>query len=154
ELMFGPQLRECIRRIDELESQVGRTDEDLRGRLDELRVALSHELTSAAADGEKRIKAADLRAGEGMAELRVRLDEIEDRSSTRLRALEDGIAALQEETRRRIDAVQESLSASFRASLESLEKRLQALATEVQMQGSDLRRQAQRSDERFEGRIR
>jgi len=66
ELMFGPQLRECYSRIEQLESLVAHMREDTQKGFDEVRDLLSYELNAAVAVSDKKLRALDLKAGESV----------------------------------------------------------------------------------------
>ena len=154
ELMFGPQLRECSSRIEQLESLVASARDDSQRRFAEMRELVAQEVSGALDASEKKLKALDVRSGETTADLRTRLEELEDRTRARFQTLENGLTSLQEDLRKRLEAMQESVSSSLRASVESLEKRIQALGTELQNQSTDLRRQGTRTDEKLDSRVR
>ncbi|MGH7805355.1 MAG: hypothetical protein ACREQJ_13485 [Candidatus Binatia bacterium] len=154
ELMFGPQLRECSTRIEQLESLVANARDDSQRRFAEVRELVAQEAAGALDASEKKVKALDSRSGEATAELRTRLEGLEDRTRARFQTLEEGLASLQEDLRKRLEAMQESVSSSVRTSVESLEKRIQALGAELQNQSADLRRQGTRTDEKLENRVR
>jgi uncharacterized phage infection (PIP) family protein YhgE len=153
ELMFGPQLRECGRRIEQLEALVSRSLEDTQKRFGEMRDFGSQELSGTVTASDKKLKALDLKASEELAQLRMRIEEIEERCNARLQSLEDRLNGFQDETRKRIEATHDRVSGSLQASIESTEKRFQALGTELQTQTGDLRRQAKRTDEKLESRV-
>ena len=154
ELMFGPQLRECSSRIEQLESVVASARDDSQRRFAEVRELVAHEAAGALDASEKKLKALDARSGEVAADLRTRLEELEDRTRARFQTLENGLTSLQDDLRKRLEAMQESVSSSLRASVEGLEKRLQTLGTELQNQSADLRRQGTRTDEKLDSRVR
>ena len=153
ELMFGPQLREGNSRVERLESLVAHIQEETQKRFDEVRDLLSHELDAVAASSDKKLRALDLKAGEEHAELRTRVEQIEEKFDARLRALGVELTTFQEESRKRLDALHENFSDSLNGAVEASDKRLQALALELQDQGADLRRQTKRTEEKLGGRL-
>ena len=131
ELMFGPQLRECVGRIEQLESLVTRSLEETQRRMGEARSLAAQELGDSAAGSDKKLRTLDTKLSEELATLRTRIDEMEERYNARLRALEERLTA----------------------SVEAIEKRVQTLGTELETQTSDLRRQGRRTDERLDSRV-
>lgn len=153
ELMFGPQLRECNIRLERLELRVAHSQEETQKRFDEVRDLLSRELNTAAASSDKKLRALDLKAGEERAELRAHVEQLEEKSNTRLQALGVELATFQEEARKRLEALHDSLSGSLNGVVEASDKRLQALTVDLQEQGADLRRQTKRTEEKLEVRL-
>lgn len=153
ELMFGPQLRECNSRVERLELLVAHFQEEIQKRFDEVRDLLSRELDAVAASSDKKLRTVDLKAGEERAELRARVEQVEEKFDARLRALGVGLTTFQEESRKRLEALHESFSGSLNGVVEASDKRLQALAVDLQDQGADLRRQTKRTEEKLGVRL-
>ncbi|MGH8476575.1 MAG: hypothetical protein ACRER2_12525 [Methylococcales bacterium] len=153
ELMFGPQLREWNSRLERLELLVAHSQDETQKRFDEVRDLLSRELNTAAASSDKKLRALDLKAGEEHAELRAHVEQLEEKSNTRLHALGVELTTFQEETRKRLGALHDSFSGSLNGAVESSDKRLQALTADLQQQGAELRRQAKRTEEKVDVRL-
>lgn len=153
ELMFGPQLRECNSRLERLESLVANSQEETQKRFDEVRDLLARELNTAASASDKKLRALDLKSGEERAELRAHVEQLDEKSNSRLHALGVELTTFQEEARKRLDALHDSFSSSLNGVVEASDKRRQALAAELQDQGADLRRQTKRTEEKLEVRL-
>jgi len=135
ELMFGPQLRECSNRIDQLESHVTRSLEDTQRQLAELRNVLSHESSEAALTSDRKLKAVDAKLREELAELRTRIEEVEERYNARLQSLEERLQALGSE----LQTQSADLRRQGRRTDEKLESRAQTLSEEIESGAGRLR---------------
>lgn len=153
ELMFGPQMREFNSRISQLEAALASLQEGSRRRFDETNENLTSELSNAVSALDKKIRILDLKGSEERAEVRTQLQELEDKLTARLTAFETDLAAFQEETRKRLDGLNEHLTNALNESVESTDKRLQTLATKTQNDVSELRNQSKRTDEKLDFRV-
>ncbi|MGR9107704.1 MAG: hypothetical protein ACU843_12305 [Gammaproteobacteria bacterium] len=153
ELMFGPQIRECNLRVERLELLVAQSQDQIQKRFDEICELLSSEVNTAAVASDKKIRALDLKTGEECAELRARVEQLEEKSNTRLHALTTELTTFQEEVRKRLESLHDSFSGSLNGAVEVSDKRFQALTADLQEQGVDLRKQTKRTEEKFEVRL-
>lgn len=153
ELMFGPQMREYSARISQLEAGLASLQEGSRRQFDETTENLASELTSAVSASDKKIRALDLKVGEERAEVRAHVEELEEKLTARLDTFETDLTAFREETRKRLEAITESLANLRTESTEVSDKRVQTLASKTQNDVTELRNQAKRTDEKLEFRV-
>lgn len=71
----------------------------------------------------------------------------------RFEQLESDLSNFHEETRKRIDEVNNNLSDELRVAVESLERKIKELGLTTQEQGTDLRQQIERTDSKFTQRL-
>ena len=153
ELMFGPQVREYNQRLEQIESMLLQLREGLRKSFDDLSGSFASQLETAMLSADKKLKALDARTGEQRAELQQQAEQLTERLNVRLTQLETGCAAFQDESRKRLDAINDSFTRSLHEAVEAVDKRLQVLATKVQDEGGDLHRQARRTEEKLDARF-
>jgi len=153
ELMFGPQVREYNQRLDQIESMLVQLREGLRKSFDDLSGSFASQLETAMSSADKKLKALDARTGEERAELQQQVEQLTERLNVRLTQLETDCTTFQDESRKRLDAINDSFTRSLHEAIDAVDKRLQGLATKVQDEGGDLHRQARRTEEKLDGRF-
>lgn len=153
ELIFGAQIRDYNARIGQLEAALASLLEGSRRRFDEVNENLTSGLQSAAAAADKKIRSLGLKAGEERAEWRAQVEHLEAKLTTRLDRFESDLAAFQEETRKRLDTLHETLTDTLHEAAEASDKRMQTLASKTQSDITELRNQTRRTDEKLEFRF-
>ena len=124
--------------------------EGLRKSFDDLSGSFASQLETAMSSADKKLKALDARTGEQRAELQQQVEQLTERLNVRLTQLETDCTTFQDESRKRLDAINDSFTLSLH---EAVDKRLQVLATKVQDDGGDLHRQARRTEEKLDARF-
>ena len=130
--MFGPQVREYNQRLDQIESMLMQLREGLRKSFDDLSGSFASQLGTAMSSADKKLKALDARTGEQRAELQQQVEQLTERLNVRLTQLETDCTTFQDESRKRLDAINDSFTLSLH---EAVDKRLQVLTTKVQDEG-------------------
>ncbi len=153
ELMFGPQIREFRYRLEQLESTLALFQEGSRKRVDELNDNILSELHTAVSSSDKKIRGLDAKTGEERADLRAQVEQLDENVTARLDKLETELTTFQEESRKRFDTLHENLTSSLNGAIEASDKRMQAIASKVQNEEADLRKQARRTEEKLEVRF-
>src|SRR5262245_32674113 len=133
--MFGPQVREYNQRLDQIESMLVQLREGLRKSFDDLSGSFASQLETAMSSADKKLKALDARTGEERAELQQQVEQLTERLTVRLMQLETDCTAFQDESRKRLDAINDSLTRALHEAVEAVDKRQQVLATKVQDEG-------------------
>jgi phage host-nuclease inhibitor protein Gam len=153
ELMLGPHIREYTQRLEQLESTLVQLLEGSQRHFNEVQDSFTNELQTAIAASDKKIGALDLKTGEERAELRHDLEQLERKLNGRLEKLEADLTALQVESRKRLEGMYERLTSALEA-IGATNERLQVTTSQLQEEGGDLQRQAKRTEERLDFRVR
>src|SRR5262249_2364241 len=88
EVMFGPQLREYNQRLQQLESTIVQLVEDTQKHFNDIQNSFASELQTVMSAVDRKIRALDLKTSEEQAEMRQRVEQLEEKLTTRLDALE------------------------------------------------------------------
>jgi DNA anti-recombination protein RmuC len=109
--------------------------EGLRKSFDDLSSSFASQLETAMLSADKKLKALDARTGEQRAELQQQVEQLTERLNVRLTQLETDCTTFQDESRKRLDAINDSFTRSLHEAVEAVDKRLQVLTTKVQDEG-------------------
>src|SRR6266508_262615 len=153
ELMFGPQLREYNQRLQQLESTIVQLVDGTQKHFNEIQESFAGELQTAMSSVDKKIRALDLKTSEERAELRQRVEQLEEKLTTRFDTLEADFTTFQEESRKRLEAMNDSLTSAVQETVGAANERMQGMTSKMQDEVSNLRRQAKRTDEKLDFRF-
>jgi flagellar capping protein FliD len=153
ELMFGPQNREYSQRLGQLESTLGQLIEGTQKQFNEMQDRFTRDLQKAMASADKKIRALDLKTSEERAELRQRLEQMEEQYTTRFNTLEEDFSDFQEENRKRFETINDSQTNALQEVAAAANERMQGISSKMQEDVTDLRRQAKHTEEKLEFRV-
>ncbi|MGA1626310.1 MAG: hypothetical protein ACO4AJ_11925 [Prochlorothrix sp.] len=123
DILFGPQVREFVARLDQLERTLANQQQELRGRIDEVRQAVTADLRSELEALDKKLRNSVVKDEEEKQDIRQQIDTLNKRLGTVSDSLED---ALEEE---------------IETTLETLNQRLKEAATKDEEEKFELRQQ-------------
>lgn len=153
ELMFGPQLREYNQRLQQLESTIVQLVDGTQKHFNEIQESFAGELQTAMSSVDKKIRALDLKTSEERAELRQRVEQLEEKLTTRFDTLEADFTAFQAESRKHLEAMNDRLTSAVQEAVGAANERMQGMTSKMQDEVSNLRRQAKRTDEKLDFRF-
>ncbi len=125
ELMFGPQLREYNQRLQQLESTIVQLVDGTQKHFNEIQESFAGELQTAMSSVDKKIRALDLKTSEERAELRQRVEQLEEKLTTRFDTLEADFTAFQAESRKHLEAMNDRLTSAVQEAVGAANERIQ-----------------------------
>ncbi|WP_271253695.1 hypothetical protein [Pseudanabaena sp. Chao 1811] len=93
DIIFGAHLREYTSRLDKAESDISAIQQDVRDRLNDLKVTLATELRTAVESIDKRLKTISSTAQEEAADLRQQFDRLNRKFTNSIETLDETVEA-------------------------------------------------------------
>lgn len=93
DIIFGAHLREYTSRLDKAESDISAIQQDVRDRLNDLKVTLANELRTAVESIDKRLKTISSTAQEEAADLRQQFDRLNRKFTNSIETLDENVEA-------------------------------------------------------------
>jgi exonuclease VII large subunit len=91
DIIFGPQLREYESRFDKLESNLSMLQQEMLGRVEQVKTAVSTELRAAVESIDKKIKSLSLNSQEEIADLRQQIERTNKKFTNSIESLDENI---------------------------------------------------------------
>jgi hypothetical protein len=93
DIIFGAHLREYTSRLDKAESDISAIQQDVRDRLNDLKLTLATELRTAVESIDKRLKTISSSAQEEAADLRQQFDRLNRKFTSNIETLDETVEA-------------------------------------------------------------
>jgi len=131
DIIFGAQLREYDNRFDKIDSDLSMMQQDMQGRIEQVKTVLSGEMRTAIDSFEKKIKSITLNTQEESADLRQQIDRINRKFSSSIEALDEAIdnqtSSLRDELSQTRDRLSEETRTLKTQVFEELDRRFSML---------------------------
>ncbi len=141
DIIFGPQLRDYESRFEKLESTLSMLQQEMLGRVEQAKTAVSTEIRAGLESVEKKIKSLSLNSQEEVADLRQQIDRLNKKFSSSIETMDDNFDkqtnSIREDLSQTRDKLQSDISGLKNQIFEELERRFSMLK-EVKVSKDDM----------------
>ncbi|MBW4616419.1 MAG: DUF1664 domain-containing protein [Desmonostoc vinosum HA7617-LM4] len=141
DIIFGAQLREYDNRFNKLETDIARTQQEMRSHVEQLKASFSSELKAAVESIEKKLKLLSLSTQEETADLSQQIDRVNRKFSSTVQSLDEELdkqtSSIRDEISQNKNQTQEDITALRDLILEELDRRFSEL-TEAKVSKNDI----------------
>ena len=133
DIIFGPQLRDYESRFEKLESTLAMLQQEMLGRVEQAKTAVSTELKASVESLEKKIKSLSLNSQEEVADLRQQIDRLNKKFTSSIETLDENFDkqtnSLREDLSQTRDKLQSDISGLKNQIFEELDRRFSGAST-------------------------